>query len=213
MLLRRRRAEPMEPLSGLLTELEVIGANHEELYDTDVREQMSMAVVEIFLRGNGQYELPDSYGMFSVAANRKVHDALSKFAAEVAKSTIDVQANLELLGPHGAKSPSGQWSECFFGAVSESYKDSSGSAPRYLWWNSPVAYFGCMIVPGALLLWLVSIFMSQLEAHPLWRTVVMIVGGTVALATAVVFGDTLWRFIHERTVHTQSETQSETDSR
>jgi len=191
--------ETMDPITELLTELEVIGVEHEELYDTDVREQMAMAVVEIYLRGNVQYELPGSYCMFSDAGDRKVHEALKRFAEDVTATALDTESKLNSLAPKGATSPSGQTSEYFFGALAE-FVDRSGSPPRFLWWDTPVAYFGCMVVAGALIFLLISVFVPLRQVHPLWLVVVLIVCGGVGLAG----GDTLWQFIADRTLRAQN---------
>src|SRR5205809_4631691 len=70
----------MEPvLFSLLKELEAIGEDYEELYDSEVRNRMGGAIFYGFLQQKSGYLLPDSYGMHSEEANRKVKEALASF--------------------------------------------------------------------------------------------------------------------------------------
>src|SRR3954468_11431534 len=91
-LFRKRRPEPPTSLSSdglerrrgssalsyLLESLEEIGEGHPELYDTDVRERLWDLVDHRIMQGDSNYPVPSDFGMFSEAANRKLHEALSR---------------------------------------------------------------------------------------------------------------------------------------
>jgi hypothetical protein len=69
-------------LKQLLNALDKVFENHEEVGDTDVREQMFEAVLKSFIRPEKGYKLPREFGMFSDAGNKAVHAALSKFLSD-----------------------------------------------------------------------------------------------------------------------------------
>lgn len=66
-------------LQLLLDQLETIGETHEELYDTDCREQMSAAVMKRFLAMIKGSRMPQHFGMFSDDGNLAVRSALDAF--------------------------------------------------------------------------------------------------------------------------------------
>lgn len=73
----------MKPeLRSLLDALEAVGREHEELYDTDVREQMSEAIVHGFIEPEPGYALASEFGMFSAEGDAAVHRALAGFLAK-----------------------------------------------------------------------------------------------------------------------------------
>jgi len=72
-----------DKLKCLLDDLDKIAENHEEVGDTDVREQMSDAVLKLFIIPVEGYELPGEFGMFSNEGNTAVKNALEKFLQNV----------------------------------------------------------------------------------------------------------------------------------
>jgi hypothetical protein len=68
-------------LKRLLDRLDAISKEHEEIGDTDVREQMSEAVYHAFIVQTPGYALPATFGMFEPAGNAAVRAALSEFIA------------------------------------------------------------------------------------------------------------------------------------
>ena len=66
-------------LLELLTALEKIGRDCPEIYDSEVRQQMSNSIMECFVRNNSLFELPTHFGLFSNDANIRVHAALSNY--------------------------------------------------------------------------------------------------------------------------------------
>jgi hypothetical protein len=68
-------------LKKLLDLLDEIGNEHEELFDSDVRQNMRNAIMEGFVRHRLQYEIPQDFGMFSDEGNTAVHKAIAEFVA------------------------------------------------------------------------------------------------------------------------------------
>lgn len=68
-----------ELLRQLLNRLDVIGEEHEEIYDTDCRERMSEALWYGYLRNQSDYVLPDTYDLFTPEGNLAVKQALGKY--------------------------------------------------------------------------------------------------------------------------------------
>lgn len=66
-------------LEQLINDLDHVIEDHEEVGDTDVREQMSEAVRKSFIVPEPGYELPAEFGMFSSEGDRVVRAALEKF--------------------------------------------------------------------------------------------------------------------------------------
>lgn len=68
-------------LKQLLTKLDRIFDQHEELGDTDVRERMFDAVFLGFIRPKPAYSLPARFGMFTEEGNKLVRAAIQEFLA------------------------------------------------------------------------------------------------------------------------------------
>jgi hypothetical protein len=66
-------------LKLLIDELDKIYKEHEEVGDTDVREQMYDAIHNGFIVPHAGYTLPGSFGLFSDEGNEKVRAALQNF--------------------------------------------------------------------------------------------------------------------------------------
>jgi hypothetical protein len=66
-------------LKQLINTLDKVFEEHEEVGDTDVREQMYEAVHKVFIVQQEGYTLPDRFGMFSDEGEKKVRAALVKF--------------------------------------------------------------------------------------------------------------------------------------
>jgi len=69
-------------LKKLLDQLEAIGNDHEELFDSDVRQNMSDAIFYGFIRGRSDFIIPDDLGMFSEEANKQVKFAITTFITD-----------------------------------------------------------------------------------------------------------------------------------
>lgn len=73
-------------LLELLRELESIGIDNEEIYDTVCREKMSDPIWKLFIRPVRRYKWPDDFGLSSDNANREVKQALQKYIQEASKT-------------------------------------------------------------------------------------------------------------------------------
>lgn len=71
-----------ELLKVLLNRLEAVGRVHEELYDSECREQLSRAIFDGFLKPQRNFKLPDDFGLYSVDANTRVREALGAYIAD-----------------------------------------------------------------------------------------------------------------------------------
>lgn len=66
-------------LTAFLDQLERIGLEHDELYDTDVRERMAEVIERTLVEGAGPIDVPRSLGMFSEEGNARVQAALATY--------------------------------------------------------------------------------------------------------------------------------------
>jgi len=66
-------------LLELLEEMEKIGKQHEELFDTYVRHEMRGAIHDGFLQPKEQYQLPHSFGMCSPETDALIRTVLKRF--------------------------------------------------------------------------------------------------------------------------------------
>jgi hypothetical protein len=82
-----------QALKQLIDDLDAIFEEHEELGDTDVREQMAMAIHQAFIAPQPDYALAKTFGMFSEEGNSSVREALDAFLEDP-----DVVAAKESLG-------------------------------------------------------------------------------------------------------------------
>ena len=74
-----------EILRMLLNRLEAIGKDYEELFDSDVRQKMSNAIMEGFVRAKPGFVLPREFGLFTPEANAAVRTALAEYIAAAVK--------------------------------------------------------------------------------------------------------------------------------
>ena len=70
-----------EPLVRFLDALEAIGAEHEEVYDTDVRERLAAVIEQRLITKSNEVDVPDELGMFS-GVGQLVRAALVSYLAE-----------------------------------------------------------------------------------------------------------------------------------
>jgi hypothetical protein len=107
-------------LIELMEQLEAIGEQHEELYDTDVRERMFEAVKRAFLKPERGYQLPKDFGMFDAASNPPIRDALQKYVTKASQRahTLGISKPEDRLAAFqdiGAQTKTGQSYDSFFG--------------------------------------------------------------------------------------------------
>ena len=70
-------------LRRFLDDLEGIGVEHGELYDTDVREHLAEAIVTALIPDLGVTADSDEYGMFSREGNDAVRRAVERYLSAV----------------------------------------------------------------------------------------------------------------------------------
>ncbi|MBC8106278.1 MAG: hypothetical protein H7Z14_06780 [Anaerolineae bacterium] len=104
----------------LLDDLDAIASAHEEVSDTDVREQMWSAMRRVFFAPEVGFEIPDVFGMFSTGGNRSVRDVLNRFvdAAKPAAEKAGLrnpQQRLEAFQDSRVESQSGSRYDDYFG--------------------------------------------------------------------------------------------------
>ncbi len=66
-------------LKCLLNRLDAVERDHEEVGDTDVREQMSVAIFHAFVAKTPDYGLPSEFGLFDPEGDAAVRAALAEF--------------------------------------------------------------------------------------------------------------------------------------
>jgi hypothetical protein len=120
-------------LRELLEALEKIGAEHEELYDSEVRVQMSAAILNGFISPKTEYVLPASFGMYSEAANSDVRIALAVYI-DAARSMAhdlrpsDFHGRLSAFQKEEVATRSGNYYDDFFGYWNPANFDAGGNA-------------------------------------------------------------------------------------
>ncbi|NLF24131.1 MAG: hypothetical protein GX589_00525 [Deltaproteobacteria bacterium] len=107
-------------LKSFLDDLEGIAAAHPELYDTDVGDQLSEALVRHYVKASKRTRLPHSFGMFSEEANTKVRDALLKFISKAKKIAAEEGINeprsrLSTIQDDSVSTEKGECYDVFFG--------------------------------------------------------------------------------------------------
>jgi hypothetical protein len=119
-----------ELLLELLNRLEAIGQEHEEIYDSEVRDQMREAVHDGFLDLVPGYKLPDTFGLRSDEGNRLVREALSSYIeAATAKAQalgLTFKQRLNAFQSTDAMTPTGTTADEFCGYTSPDLFTESG---------------------------------------------------------------------------------------
>ena len=126
-----------EILRRLLDRLDAIAEQHGEVSDTAVRDVISEAVFDGFLRPSFGFALPDRYAMFSEEGDRLVKRALAEFlpaanhsAAEAGLSTF--HERLSALQDIDVPSAGGSYYDDYLGwADPEDYDASGAVRPRH----------------------------------------------------------------------------------
>jgi hypothetical protein len=124
-------------LRRLLDRLDAIAEQHGEVGDTAVREAISDAVFDGFLRPISAFALPDRYAMFSEEGDLLVKRALGEFpqaakhsAAEAGLSTF--HERLSALQDVEVRSAGGSYFDDYLGwADPEDYDASGALRPRH----------------------------------------------------------------------------------
>ena len=119
-------------LRRLLDRLDAIAEQHGEVGDTAVREAMSDAVFDGFLRPISAFALPDRYAMFSEEGDLLVKRALAEFlpaanhsAAKAGLSTF--HERLSILQDVDVRSARGSYFDDYLGWANPEDYDASGA--------------------------------------------------------------------------------------
>jgi len=107
-------------LKKLIDDLDAISEEHDEVLDTDVREQMADSVRQTFINPTPGYTLPDTYGMFSDEGNEMVRSTLQAFfqhpeVLAATKSLTTSQARLDAFQDIEVESENGNTYDEYFG--------------------------------------------------------------------------------------------------
>ena len=110
-----------EPLVRFLDALEAIGAEHEEVYDTDVRERVGAVIEQVLVAKSQPVTVPGELGMFSPEGNRLVREALAAYLGDAVPRAdaleLDEAARRAAVWDAGAESTSGLPVDEFLGWV------------------------------------------------------------------------------------------------
>ena len=117
---------------NLLNDLERIGDKHEELYDSEVREQAGNALMESFVRNTSGYTIPMSLGMCSGTTNAMLRAAISQFvdcASAICKAEqiTGFHHRLLLLQDNIVKTKQGKDYDEFIGHTPPDWYDPEGN--------------------------------------------------------------------------------------
>jgi hypothetical protein len=107
-------------LKRLLDDLDEIIEQHAEVGDTDVREQMYVAIREGFIMPEAGYIVPPTFGMFSKGGDRRVREAIVKFLADpelaiASKACQTPQERLDWFQDIDVRSSTGKAYDEYFG--------------------------------------------------------------------------------------------------
>lgn len=159
-----------DALLNLLNTLEKVGQDHEELFDTDVKEQIADRFIKLFFFGETEFGDSNSYGMLSEEGNRAIHNAFATFADNLRKldgvNALEEKAKWQLLD--NAVTKGGQLSEHFFGALTPTdIKRGMTSNVCLSWLQSRSIYILFLTVPGILVVLLGVLAFPRLAKDPI----------------------------------------------
>ena len=122
-------------LKNLLDQLEGIGEDHEVLFDSDVRQNMSNAIVEAFVRSRKDYAVPDNLGMFSDEANDAVKSVIVRYIADASRKADEIgllsfHARLSAVQDGSVRSYGGNDYDEFLGHSKPEFFDENGNVIR-----------------------------------------------------------------------------------
>ena len=111
-------------LKRLLDDLDEVFEQHAEVGDTDVREQMYVAIRKGFIMPEAGYIVPPTFGMFSRRGDRRVREAIVKFLADpelalASKACQAPQARLDWFQDIDVRSSTGKAYDEYFGDSQE----------------------------------------------------------------------------------------------
>lgn len=119
-------------LQRLLSALDQVAAESEEIFDSDCRQEMGEAVMEAFVRANGVEVIPKKFGILNDDACVVVHEAIACFAMESLKllGSQSFKDRLESLQDTSVQSDDGNDYEEYFGRTPSEFYDEDGNVLR-----------------------------------------------------------------------------------
>ena len=122
-------------LKKLLDSLDEIADRHEELFDSNVRQSMSNAIMEGFIRQKKDYQLPSDFGMFSREGNDDIRHAIDEFIAAANKKADELKINtfhgrLDAVQDSSVRSIEGNDYDEFLGHSPSNFFDEAGNVTR-----------------------------------------------------------------------------------
>lgn len=137
-----------ELLLELLQELESIGIDNEEIYDSVCRERMGDPIWGLFICPVTEYKWADDFGLYSESSNQKVKQALQTYINEANKiasnSFTTFHKRLAAFQDKSVKTDGTIAFDDFFGWVNPNWFDASGRVIRSLqektWYLQQVLY-------------------------------------------------------------------------
>ena len=120
---------------NLLDRLETVGGGHVELFDTDVSQNMSNAIVEGFTRRRQDYIVPDDFGMFSEKTNQAVKSAIAQYVADACQKADEIGLHgfhdrLRAVQNGSIRSFGGNYYDDFLGHTPPEFFDKNGNVIR-----------------------------------------------------------------------------------
>lgn len=123
-------------LHKLLCKIEMIGEEHEEIFDTAVRLKMRSAIIDGFVRAQGNTAIPIDVALGSEELNASVHKAISSYvkdANELAskRNIISFHERLDAYQDDDVTTEQGNDYDEFFGHLpSEDYDENGNVLPE-----------------------------------------------------------------------------------
>jgi hypothetical protein len=107
-------------LKQVMEELEVIGEAHDELYDTDIKENLFEAVCAGFVKPQAGFRLFDDFGLASEEANHQVQAALARYLQAANERALELGLTTPRQRLHAFQNgevctDEGQYPDDFFG--------------------------------------------------------------------------------------------------
>jgi len=128
---------PMQAiLRRLLDRLDAVAERHDEVGDTEVREAMSAAVLDGFLRPVPGFVLPDRYAMFSDDGDRSVRQALAEFLPAAGRHAAEAglasfHERLSAFQDGDVRSAAGSFFDDYFGWANPKDYDADGAVDSW----------------------------------------------------------------------------------
>lgn len=122
-------------LRKALEELDVVAKDHEEIFDSEVREKMGIAVMDGFVRQMGTSAVPAELDLSTDESNEQVHSILVDFvqSANTAVISTGLSAFHDRLGAlqnRGVVTKGGNDYEEYFGHTPPEFYDTVGNVIR-----------------------------------------------------------------------------------